>query len=192
MHTTFYLVRHGRTLFNEKHLFQGWCDSPLTEQGIAYAKALHNGLKDIPFAFAASSTSERAMDTLHYIRPDLTPHYYKGLRELYFGDLEGDPSDLETKKEHDWIGYAYCNGEDRTQARIRFMETLKQIAVEGNVLVVSHGSVICRTIQYLDPTFQRGPSPDILIPNCSVTLLDLDDGTFHLRALPSTKYREHD
>lgn len=29
-----YIVRHGKTLFNEKHLIQGCCDSPLTAEGI--------------------------------------------------------------------------------------------------------------------------------------------------------------
>ena len=27
-------VRHGKTHFNEIQLKQGWCDSPLTKQGI--------------------------------------------------------------------------------------------------------------------------------------------------------------
>lgn len=30
---TLYMMRHGQTLFNQKRLMQGWCDSPLTELG---------------------------------------------------------------------------------------------------------------------------------------------------------------
>ena len=30
-----YLVRHGQTLFNRRDLIQGWCDSPLTGEGLA-------------------------------------------------------------------------------------------------------------------------------------------------------------
>ncbi|MBR3245614.1 MAG: histidine phosphatase family protein, partial [Parasporobacterium sp.] len=30
---TFYLTRHGQTLFNVRGVGQGWCDSPLTEDG---------------------------------------------------------------------------------------------------------------------------------------------------------------
>ena len=30
---TLYLMRHGQTLFNLQHKIQGWCDSPLTENG---------------------------------------------------------------------------------------------------------------------------------------------------------------
>jgi probable phosphoglycerate mutase len=29
-----YLMRHGETLFNIRRKIQGWCDSPLTENGI--------------------------------------------------------------------------------------------------------------------------------------------------------------
>lgn len=28
-----YLMRHGETLFNVQRKIQGWCDSPLTENG---------------------------------------------------------------------------------------------------------------------------------------------------------------
>lgn len=28
-----YIMRHGQTLFNVRGKIQGWCDSPLTEEG---------------------------------------------------------------------------------------------------------------------------------------------------------------
>lgn len=31
-----YLVRHGFTNFNMRHIIQGWVDSPLTERGIKH------------------------------------------------------------------------------------------------------------------------------------------------------------
>ena len=31
-------MRHGQTLFNLRKKIQGWCDSPLTELGIAQAQ----------------------------------------------------------------------------------------------------------------------------------------------------------
>ena len=33
-----YLMRHGETLFNTQKRVQGWCDSPLTENGICQAE----------------------------------------------------------------------------------------------------------------------------------------------------------
>ena len=35
-----YLVRHGQTLFNQQKKVQGWCDSPLTQEGIQQAIAV--------------------------------------------------------------------------------------------------------------------------------------------------------
>ena len=37
---TFYLTRHGQTVFNVSGIAQGWCDSPLTADGVAMAKQL--------------------------------------------------------------------------------------------------------------------------------------------------------
>ncbi len=184
--THFYIVRHGNTLFNQLKRYQGWCDSPLTDLGIAQAKALRPILKDIPFVLAASSTSERARDTLDAIIYDEAPKVYlKGLREVYFGQLEGSLwFENKPSPEVDWQGYAYCQGEDRDQALERFKNALISIAKEGNVLVVSHGAVICRLLQQLDPNVSRTDSPAHIVPNCSVTRIDYNDGVFSIRAYP--------
>ena len=63
MKITFYLVRHGETLFNHLGRMQGSCDSPLTERGIAQAHETSNRLKDVWFDHIYSSPSERAWNT---------------------------------------------------------------------------------------------------------------------------------
>lgn len=35
---TIYLVRHGQTFINRYDKMQGWCDTPLTNQGIKEAE----------------------------------------------------------------------------------------------------------------------------------------------------------
>lgn len=45
MKKTLYLMRHGQTLFNQQKKIQGWCDSPLTKQGIEQAKIAKEFLK---------------------------------------------------------------------------------------------------------------------------------------------------
>lgn len=35
---TLYLTRHGKTMLNTTGRMQGWCDSPLTEDGAAVAE----------------------------------------------------------------------------------------------------------------------------------------------------------
>lgn len=61
---SFYVVRHGQTLFNVMGKVQGWCDTPLTEEGVRGANALGRGLADVDFLAAFSSDSGRAMQTL--------------------------------------------------------------------------------------------------------------------------------
>lgn len=39
---TFYIARHGQTMMNALDRVQGWCDSPLTHQGIEVARYLGN------------------------------------------------------------------------------------------------------------------------------------------------------
>ena len=39
-------VRHGKTHFNEIQLKQGWCDSPLTKQGIKEIENMAEQLKN--------------------------------------------------------------------------------------------------------------------------------------------------
>ena len=53
-----YLVRHGQTLFNQQKKVQGWCDSPLTQEGIQQAIAVSKTLQSIPFEYAYSSTAK--------------------------------------------------------------------------------------------------------------------------------------
>ncbi len=47
-----YLVRHGQTLFNQQKKVQGWCDSPLTQEGIQQAIAVSKTLQSISFECA--------------------------------------------------------------------------------------------------------------------------------------------
>lgn len=61
---TFYVVRHGQTLFNVMGKVQGWCDTPLTDEGVCGAESLGRGLADVEIAAAFSSDSGRARQTL--------------------------------------------------------------------------------------------------------------------------------
>ena len=58
---TFYVVRHGQTLFNVMGKVQGWCDTPLTDEGVRAAQSLGRGLAEVDFSAAYSSDSGRAV-----------------------------------------------------------------------------------------------------------------------------------
>lgn len=90
----FSVVRHGQTLFNVLQKVQGWCDSPLTERGIADARILGKKLASVSFEAAYSSDSGRAVATLgevlRFNDAAPNPHSDQRLREWCYGDLEGE------------------------------------------------------------------------------------------------------
>ncbi|BAK44027.1 histidine phosphatase family protein [Eggerthella sp. YY7918] len=118
----FYVVRHGQTLFNVMGRVQGWCDTPLTAEGVQGAEALGRGLARVDFKAAFSSDSGRAMQTLDAVlaaraacrgEKVAKPHnpfslpvaagapavpfpvvHDARLREWCYGDLEGEPGEL--------------------------------------------------------------------------------------------------
>ena len=86
MPATLYLVRHGRTMFNEKRVIQGWCDSPLTREGEEQAARVgryfaHEG---VSFDHAYASTLARTHQTIEAIT-DMSYGREPGLREWFFG-----------------------------------------------------------------------------------------------------------
>jgi broad specificity phosphatase PhoE len=67
---TFYITRHGETVWNIQQRMQGQQDSPLTENGILQAKAAAEKLKKIHFDHAFSSDLLRARRTAEIIAAD--------------------------------------------------------------------------------------------------------------------------
>jgi probable phosphoglycerate mutase len=93
-HLRLYLVRHGRTRYNEQGLMQGWSDSPLTDDGLAEVRAMADALADTPFAAAYCSPSPRTVTTAEEIlrhHPGVRLVRDAGLREMHFGDHEARP-----------------------------------------------------------------------------------------------------
>lgn len=100
---TFYLVRHGQTEYNLNHLVQGWCDAPLTQEGVRDARRVGCGLAraGIEFRRAYSSDLGRAVRTLDELldaRAQTAPNLARPahlqdarIREWCYGDLEGRP-----------------------------------------------------------------------------------------------------
>ena len=146
----FTFVRHGETLFNTQHRMQGHCDSPLTDQGIAQAKQVHDALCDVPFQKAYVSTTERTRDTAALILADRNvPVIYDArLKEVFFGSVEGmadahkDPDIVKAFNATDFSAYG---GETREDVFARLSGVLMNAvdsAEDGDsILLVSHGMI---------------------------------------------------
>lgn len=92
---TFYIARHGQTMMNALDRVQGWCDSPLTHQGIEVARYLGYGFdeKGINFRSAYCSDLRRTRQTAQIIlaskgQEDIPLTECSGFREACFGSFE--------------------------------------------------------------------------------------------------------
>lgn len=88
-----YLVRHGRTWYNEYEKMQGWSDTPLTDSGVEVAQKAAESLKSVDFKAAFTSDMKRAIDTSRIImrrnKNHLTPQELSEFREQFYGYFEG-------------------------------------------------------------------------------------------------------
>ena len=167
---TLYLMRHGETMFNAQHRIQGWCDSPLTEHGIEQARTMGAKLRErgVRLDRAACSTAERAADTLELVlaelgQPNLPYARVKGLREMFYGDLEAQQDFLaENDPEACRTYYLQFGGESSDTVRDRMVATLTDIMLEPDsetVLAVGHGGAnfnFLRAIQDPMPVLNAG------------------------------------
>lgn len=89
--TTFYLVRHGQSTWNEIGRIQGKQDPPLSAQGRRQATALAQGLRHEPLNAIYSSPQRRARMTAEAVATDhaLPVRTVEGLAEIDHGFWEG-------------------------------------------------------------------------------------------------------
>ena len=135
---TFYIVRHGKTLMNTLEKVQGWCDSPLTHEGIETARHLGYGLDKVYFRTAYCSDLRRTRQTVDIIlgakgQGDIPVIELPGLREACFGSFECDTN------HHMWLCAAERLGYDS-------VETMYQDVLEKKV----DYTLILDAIQQLD------------------------------------------
>jgi probable phosphoglycerate mutase len=149
------IVRHGETEWNIANIRQGHLDSPLTEEGIAQAKALARRLMRERFSALYSSDLGRAVQTAQIIA-DATGHEIitdARLRERHLGIFQGLSSD-EIKEKHPeeyklhrsrGPDYVIPAGESVRQQVARNLAYLNEIAAKHlgeTIVVITHGGVL--------------------------------------------------
>lgn len=92
----FAFIRHGQSEANKLNIFTGWRDSPLSEQGIAEARASGKLLRKEGFHFDLTFTSlqSRAIKTLWLVLEEMDlmwvpVHKHWQLNERHYGSLQG-------------------------------------------------------------------------------------------------------
>ena len=149
--TRIYLVRHGETIWNKTHRFQGFSDVKLTEKGIEQAKKLSNSLSNIKFDIAFSSDLSRSFDTCRYILNNNQEIFReKDLKEVNFGEWEGlTRAGIDSEELQQFFNYpldfAAPDGESFFDVQKRAFNCFTNIVEKNegkNILIVSHGGVI--------------------------------------------------
>ena len=150
--THLYLIRHGRTTWNDEGRMQGWADPPLDDVGRQQARALANRLVHARFDAVYSSPLLRARATAEAVAKahGLRVHFDDRLRERNIGDWTGltfeeararDPQRFDA----DWRRMGPPGGEKQAELAARAAAAVDSIVKahpQGTIAIVSHGGAL--------------------------------------------------
>jgi probable phosphoglycerate mutase len=173
---TIFLVRHGETEWNRARRYQGWSDSPLTEQGVAQAVAIGLRLAELPEAAAAeivASPTGRARRTAEIITEctgrTAPIRFDDRLREISLGSWDGlDRREIRSRmgadfEEFEWY-FATPEGERYDDFAGRIAGWLRDEGERpGPVIAVCHG-VVTRVLRGLYAGLPRADALRLAVP----------------------------
>jgi 2,3-bisphosphoglycerate-dependent phosphoglycerate mutase len=96
MSSTLVLLRHGQSEWNQKNIFTGWVDVPLSPRGILEAKSAQKILHDLNFDAVFTSALKRAQETAKIVMENqMHTDYFcsEALNERNYGELQGKNKD---------------------------------------------------------------------------------------------------
>jgi len=158
--TQLYLIRHGRTAWNNADRLQGWADEPLDAVGQAQAAALAAELRGTAFTAVYSSPLLRASQTAAPLAQahGLPVILDDRLRERNVGDwtgltLEQARAQAPDRFERvDWRQAGAPGGDSQAALTKRVAAALEDILTahpESLVAVVSHGGALSAVLAHL-------------------------------------------
>ena len=168
------LVRHAQTEMITENRIHGHSDSPLSKKGVRDANKTAGHLREQSFGAFYSSSIGRAMCTAKIIGDalNMTPVPTDGLKERYYGWLEGKPLSLfepdltGPKVMHPFIKFALkTSGEIAEDFIDRVINTFDYITGKHKgqrILIVIHWGILSVLTQYLqgkDLAFWRETGP---------------------------------
>jgi broad specificity phosphatase PhoE len=137
-----YFATHATSKDNEAEIASGWKNVGLSELGVQQAKELGERFEDIKIDLICCSDLRRAVDTVKIAFGNKYPTIIdKRLRELNYGDFNGEPAGRVGYLKKERIKETFPNGESYEQAMVRvheFYKELKEKYPEKILLVVGH------------------------------------------------------
>lgn len=178
--TTIYLVRHGQTVWNIEHRFQGHQDSPLTELGIQQAEWLSESLLNVHLDHIYTSTSERASRTAELLKGerDISLTRTADLMEQNLGVWEGCiQQEIQAIYPDQWESFwtnpsEFCvdQGETYRVVQERALSLLQHILREHagqSVMLVTHTVVLKLLMSHFEGRpLQELWNPPYIHPTC--------------------------
>ncbi|HSW48181.1 MAG TPA: 2,3-bisphosphoglycerate-dependent phosphoglycerate mutase [Candidatus Saccharimonadales bacterium] len=162
------LIRHGRSEYNEKGLWAGWDEPPLTDNGKEDVRIAAEALRDIHFDLAYTSHLIRHQQTIAVIkktlkRKDLPVIINDALLERNYGDftaknkwdVEKQIGKDEFMKIRRSFDYPVPNGESLKQVYERVIPCYKntllpQLKSGKNIVIASSGNALRALVKYLE------------------------------------------
>ena len=193
--TEFYLVRHGQTPYNIILKLQGRVDIGLSELGLRQTSDVAEYLKDVDFVAAYTSPLSRAQITAKTVIGDRDIPLYidEDIIERSYGNREGTIPTVEERKTfferdlHDIGGESY---EDVYNRASSVLLKLAEKYPDQRVLITTHGDWIMSLLRRIRPNWLEGYKRfgKQMIPNCSTTILEVEDNQIKIKSLPDAAY----
>ncbi len=171
-----YIIRHGQTELNSRHVLQGRSDAPLNETGIAQAREAAERLRarGIVFGRVYSSPLRRAVQTAELIAPGVMIALDARLIEMDYGPYEG--MDLRAPAPEvrtffsDFVHNPAPPGMEPLDSVVRragsFLASL-DARTDETILISTHAIAMKGLLEYLTPA-SRGSFWSKHIVNCAV------------------------
>ena len=172
-----YILRHGQTDLNGAHVLQGRSDHPLNERGREQAREVGRRLTDrgISFSRVYASPLQRAVQTARLVAPQVPITIDDRLIEMDYGPYEGaDLTHLAPELVtffSDFVHNPAPAGMEQLGAVVAragaFVESLRDVDVDADVLVSTHAIAMKGILEYLTPT-SHGAYWSKNVGNCAV------------------------
>jgi broad specificity phosphatase PhoE len=138
-----WLVRHGETEWSRDGRHTSLTDIPLTEAGVAAARAVRGRLEGHPFVLVLTSPRLRARQTADLAGfPDAVVD--DDLVEWFYGTYEGITTEEIRKSDPGWSIWSHPapGGESASHVGERVDRVIARARVEGDALLFGHGHAL--------------------------------------------------
>jgi broad specificity phosphatase PhoE len=183
--TTFFLARHGETIWHAEHRYAGNSDVALTRRGLGQAAGLGAWAVDAHLdAIVASPLSRARRSAAPAVETTgLSLRLDDRLVEIDFGDAEGlTPDEIADRWPADWAAFREApatnplpggeRGRDGIARALPVLDDLVGEFPDGRVLIVAHATLIrllfCE-LAGMDPDGYRDLLP--VLGNCNLTTI---------------------